>query len=222
MSEQNFVPQYYQMNPETDDMLPNGGKIKNGMVVLLASPKLRYDITKKNPLDWQLDRMLERNRWAQVSHVISDGTTVVFIATYEDGTKRQVLADFQSAWLVKKNSLDGNQGSLFEHDSTYEVKRTEIYALVLGVMQTVSPEKIVGVSSLADNIARKIMVSFQRDDARRVLTGSVRDIREKQRKVYYLVLDAMNRGREVTNGSEKIVADQTTVKIMDATVGNHA
>jgi hypothetical protein len=100
------VPKYYNMDPETEDILPNGRHLVDGMKVLIENVEERFrpeNATK----DFEIARLLERNRWAVVSgfeysaghHVIS------FIATYEDGTKMQRRTSAIHAWLVKLDSF---------------------------------------------------------------------------------------------------------------------
>jgi len=152
MSEFNIVAKYYQMDPETEDMLPNGGAIKNGMVVLIADPNNRFAV-KETDLDWEMDRILERNRWAKVSHVIGDGTTVVFIAEYEDGTKKQRMMGFKSAWLVKKASIPSE--SAWIRDITE--KQTKVLFLVREAMEKAQLSTSSNEHMIADQAAAKIM-----------------------------------------------------------------
>lgn len=152
MTDHNFVERYYQMNPETEDMLPNGGAIRNGMVVLIADPNKRA-IVKETALDWEMDRVLERNRWAKVSHVIGDGSTVMFIAEYEDGTKKQRMMAFRSAWLVKKASMPDEASEIRE----ITVKQTKVLSLVRQAMKKVQLSTSSDEHTIADQAAAKIM-----------------------------------------------------------------
>jgi hypothetical protein len=160
MTEQNIVAKYYQMDPETEDMLPNGGAIKNGMVVLIADPNNRFAV-KETDLDWEMDRILERNRWATVSHVISDGTTVVFIAEYEDGTKKQRMMGFKSAWLVKKASMPSDEKTAVLRSKVFMFVKSAL--MVKQEMDVNEEDKCspLSVSRIADQTAGDIMDLLQ-------------------------------------------------------------
>jgi len=119
MYDSTLVPKFYKMNPATDELLPDGTRLANGMVVLLSSPDFRVRI--ENPMDdWELARALENNRWCTVSNVrVMDGhgnKIVSFIATYEDGTQSKKTYDTSYSWLAKKDSI-----------SIAEIAKTERY-----------------------------------------------------------------------------------------------
>ena len=102
-----FVERYYQMNPATEDLIPNGSHLKNGMVVLPgnSNDRAKYPFLDTIVEEWMMDRALQCNRWAKVSYVSVIGNSLTFIATYEDGTKRPISVDTNLAWLVKLNSF---------------------------------------------------------------------------------------------------------------------
>lgn len=107
MEKLGFVPQYYTMDPETEDLLPSGDMLRDGMVVLLESPSWRFiDVDKKNVSDAAFSLALERNRWCTITHLKSRLGRVSFVGVYEDGTKRMRLVPRPDlAWLVKLDSI---------------------------------------------------------------------------------------------------------------------
>lgn len=99
-----FVDKYYEMDPETEDLLDNGTLVVDGMEVLVESPSLREEIhDRMSAADISKARM--KNRWATVENSkIRDGI-LSFVALYEDGIKRKVVQQSDLAWLVKKDSI---------------------------------------------------------------------------------------------------------------------
>lgn len=97
-----LVDKWHDMDPETDDLLFDGTELVEGMVVLIADPKMRVDI--RYPLS---PKMLYRartwNRWFVVSHLsISDSDkTVIMMANYEDGSKRKIETQASLPWISK-------------------------------------------------------------------------------------------------------------------------
>lgn len=102
------MPKFYKMNPETEDMLPNGTHLANGMKVLIndSSQRMRVGDGMK---DWEIDRALTNNQWCTVSNVKVKyhgyESVVSFIGTYEDGTKRGRTNSTAYTWLVKLDSI---------------------------------------------------------------------------------------------------------------------
>lgn len=109
MNEQ-FVPKYYVMDPETEELVFDAMDLRNGMVVLIADPDERTRPELGNDRDWEMDRLLERNRWCTVSKIdVSPETnSVYFLATYEDGTQRKRQYSITQAWLAKKDSVESS------------------------------------------------------------------------------------------------------------------
>lgn len=105
--DETFVPKFYHMNPQTEDLLFDGTELKDGMVVLIEHSDLRGDLDTISIHPSHLERALKWNRWTTVSAVVFDEEKdqVLFIATYEDGTKRKFIADADYAWFVKKDSI---------------------------------------------------------------------------------------------------------------------
>lgn len=101
----NLVPKYYVLNPETEDMLPSGRVLKNGMKVLVEDPDRRQRPENFTKGDWARDWILVENRWCTVTHFTFTDRNVQFIAVYDDGTKRQRKVPADCAWIVKKDSV---------------------------------------------------------------------------------------------------------------------
>lgn len=107
-----FVPQYFEMDPASDDLLFDGTKLRNNMVVLVEEDNFRYSLEKfaAGALN-ELDRaqMLRYQRWAMVSDVVINMQNVSFIATYNDGSKRKINITTECGWYVKKESMSAPQ-----------------------------------------------------------------------------------------------------------------
>ena len=102
-----FVPKYYVMDPETEEVVFDGKSLADGMVILIADPNERARPEKDLDGDWGQDRLLERNRWCTVSKVVVEPgvNSLYFLATYEDGTQRKRSYSIQQSWIVKKDSI---------------------------------------------------------------------------------------------------------------------
>lgn len=106
-----FVPKYYQMNPETEDVLFDGNALVNGMKVLIEDPEYRTTIPPNgfHGLNQEvLNRARRWNRWLTVSDLRFDKTnrSVSFIGIYyPDGVKMKITALIDLAWLVKKETI---------------------------------------------------------------------------------------------------------------------
>lgn len=108
-----FVSKFYGMDPEVDDLLPDGTYLRNGMVVLVEDPLIRADEERAGDR-WERPRLLECNRWCEVScltviprHGMGTSSPLVsFVGVYPDGTKRKRQYDASYAWLVRRFSID--------------------------------------------------------------------------------------------------------------------
>lgn len=105
------VPQYYVMNPATDDLLSRGDKLENGMIVLVEDSILRGNSNSTGIMrEYEQRRALENNRWCEVTeleinHERYDGrtnTTISFVAVYADGVKIKRTYGAGYAWLIRK------------------------------------------------------------------------------------------------------------------------
>lgn len=99
------VDQYYQMNPAEDDLLPNASHLRPGMIVLIEAPHLRGDATLAEASLHDKNRYDEKNRWAKISHLETNGHRLIFVAEYADGMKVKRVAPISDSWLVKKESV---------------------------------------------------------------------------------------------------------------------
>lgn len=99
-----FVDQYYEMDPKTEDLLDNGSCLIDGMKVLIENPSLRQSVCEDmSAATTSVARIT--NRWTTIENVKIIGSSVSFIGIYEDGVKRKRRHNIQSAWLVKKDSI---------------------------------------------------------------------------------------------------------------------
>lgn len=122
-----MVKKYYQMNPETEELLANGAYLQDGMTVLIEDPNKRVDLRYADKLsDWEAERALVNNRWAVISNVglfrndVND-LCVSFVATYEDSTQRHRKYHYSNPWLVKKGFVPDENKS-YSHHQTAEVR----------------------------------------------------------------------------------------------------
>jgi len=143
-----FVPKFYEMDPETEDLLPSGKHLANGMVVLLAEPDRRHSISGETQ-DWILDRLRGDNRWCRVSHLtIKGSTTVSFVGTYNDGTKRLREFSIDAPWLVKLDSVgETAQRYLFVLEQVHRAMRVSASA----------GETNKDTDLVAEDVAKKIL-----------------------------------------------------------------
>ena len=113
-----FVDKFYEMDPQFEDLLPDGTYLQDGMVVLVEDSFIRADPSNDNK--YEIERARETNRWATVSHikvmkrwehddmgrVLGESSPLVsFVATYGDGTKKKRSYDASYAWIVKLDSM---------------------------------------------------------------------------------------------------------------------
>ena len=108
-----MVPKYYEMNPDTEDLIFNGDTLINGMVVLLTSTEAKQELDQ--PGRWFGKRKLTPsekhrarvcNRWCRVTELDIVGNHVRFVGVYADGTKHPRASSAMNSWLVRFDSLD--------------------------------------------------------------------------------------------------------------------
>lgn len=105
-----FVEQFFEMDPATDDLIFDGTNLRNGMVVLIEDDSLRRAVSDISSLrDRDRAQVLRYQRWAKVSCVSIDMQTTRFIATYADGSKRKIAIGTNNAWYVKKDSMTADE-----------------------------------------------------------------------------------------------------------------
>lgn len=100
-----FTPKYYEMDPETEDIIPDGEGLENGMVVLLENENLRVDLSTADRSEQKYYMARERNRWCKISDLRISGDMVRFTATYVDDTKRHRSYSLTEPWLVALDSI---------------------------------------------------------------------------------------------------------------------
>lgn len=113
-----FVSNHFFMDPQTDDLLGSGRALKNGMVVLVEDNMQRVDVSRSNLDGYTNERMIENNRWCEVSELEitsvrrGDGDDLVrFVAIYADGIKRKRTYSVHYAWFVKLDSIPAKNPS---------------------------------------------------------------------------------------------------------------
>jgi hypothetical protein len=108
-----LVPHTYMMNPETDEIVPSGFELLNGMSVLIENSNRRSDLKYFTDDLYKASRSIENynaalewNRWCEVTHLtIWNNETVTFVGVYDDGVKIQRRVPVEHAWLVWIDSL---------------------------------------------------------------------------------------------------------------------
>lgn len=158
-----FVPKFYRMNPETDDLLPNGRHLANGMRVLVDSSKLRINMDE-DLSDWQEDRALEMNRWCTIGALEVHEGGVRFIGVYDDGSKRMRNYGIDQSWLIK---IDSIRDSVNVMTDQYQ----QVYDLVTSAMTTVT--ETIFDEELSDQ-AKTIKVSKKTEDTIKQILGIFR------------------------------------------------
>ena len=108
-----YVSKFYEMDPEVDDLVPDGTYLRHGMVVLIEDSMIREDEQRAGDR-WADARLRENNRWCEVTYLKvtprygeTRSPLVEFIGVYPDGTKRKRAFDASFAWLVRRFSLNG-------------------------------------------------------------------------------------------------------------------
>lgn len=102
-----YVDKYHRMIPKVEDLLFDGTKLRDGMVVVVAEQSYRMEITDSLRGE-SLHLALLMNRWARISDVTLEfvgNESVVFVATYDDGHKEKRRHPMDWAWLVKVDSI---------------------------------------------------------------------------------------------------------------------
>lgn len=104
-----YVSKFYEMDPETEDVLHNGALLLDGMKVLIEDPNVR-EFPTDNMGPASINKARLRNRWCTVDQVKVEnqqhnGPTVSFVGIYEDGIKRKTSLSVHYGWIVKKDSI---------------------------------------------------------------------------------------------------------------------
>ena len=122
---QTMVSKYFVMNPETDDLLLTGYRLRPGMEVLIEDHKLRGDVNGYED-EAVMHRLLQYNRWCVIEDLRFNKEFVNFIGKYEDGTKRSFTLELTHSWFVKKESLNKNEQALAEDLDFLKVTLNEV------------------------------------------------------------------------------------------------
>ncbi len=107
-----MVEKYYRMFPQTETVVAHGGRLRNGMVVLLEDPERKQNIDNfVDAAPAERFRANRLNRWCEVQEVEVDewADEVVFVGLYGFGDTMARRNPISSAWIVKKDSLLVNQ-----------------------------------------------------------------------------------------------------------------
>jgi hypothetical protein len=134
-----FVPKFYRMDPKTDDVLPSGHFLKNGMRVLIESSKRRINVDGELE-PWQEEQALQYNRWCTIGALEIGESFTRFIGVYDDGSKIMREHDTRTAWLVKIDSI-----------REVEAKRDKALEKYDQVLALVSSAMIEVVHAMSDN-----------------------------------------------------------------------
>ena len=105
-----FVDKFYEMDPQFEDLLPDGSYLKEGMVVLLEDSMFRADSERVEANPYEAEKMREANRWCRVTHLeignrYDPNPLIKFIAVYGDGVKKKRVYNVSFAWIVKIDSI---------------------------------------------------------------------------------------------------------------------
>lgn len=109
LDKHDFVGKYFQMDPETDNLLFDGSYLRDGMIVLAGDSSMRAEIRSREMPGEILEQALTHNRWCEVEHVVFSNSDVSFIAIYEDGTKKKRAHLRGLSWYVKIDSIADNE-----------------------------------------------------------------------------------------------------------------
>ena len=102
-----YVPKYYEMDPETDLFCPTGFQLRRGWVVLIEGYELKEE--PKDIARWSSQQIERANRWNRWGTVVetrlgTDGQLNV-IMRY-DNILKQLSCNPNLAWLVKEDSVN--------------------------------------------------------------------------------------------------------------------
>ena len=95
-----FVDRFYEMNPESEDLLA-GDELENGLIVLIEDSMVREDASRAEFDAYAMKRLRENNQWCRVTSLRRHGDLVSFVGVYEDGVKRPRTFNQSYYWIVK-------------------------------------------------------------------------------------------------------------------------
>jgi hypothetical protein len=159
-----FVKKYYRMNPETEDLLFDGTHLKNGMKVLCANYHSRIDFEggeeeKRRLTPIQQEVLFRNHRWFTISHLKEEGDNIMFVATYDDGTKSKQIVKIVHAWYVKKDSIPMVDG----RDSAKLDEVGDVVREAIQLWTSAWPWASNRVDGIVDSSSKKIYDLFQND-----------------------------------------------------------
>ena len=95
----------FKMDPETEELIPNGTMLKEGMEIISYHRDLLVDIRSINSEKHEEEfvELLVNNRWCTIEKLKIEGDEVKFVAIYADGPRilRQVHIGYP--WIAKKS-----------------------------------------------------------------------------------------------------------------------
>lgn len=211
---EDFVDKFHQMDVSSEDVVPNGRSLSNGMVVLAeaSGDKVRFSEVIAGVKDWEVDRFLGNNRWCIVTNLDTNENGVRFIGVYSDGTKRRRFATIQEAWFVKIDSIPDpvvdEEVEAQRYVEVYDILKTAFGAFELLVQRHDYPAS--SIDAYPGKITRKIMgvpwggMAYPRDGIEGVL-------RTELQQYYHDVTS-----EHVENVSLDEVVSRISEKIVDA------
>lgn len=96
-----FVPQSYEMDPETESLITDGSLLEAGMIVLVADPQMRSDLLTIETDEVEMAKALKYNRWGVVDNISIGPTKVRFRRTYDEDPLTVVSVLHTVPWLVR-------------------------------------------------------------------------------------------------------------------------
>lgn len=126
-----FVDQYFEMDPAEDDIIPNGYMLRVQMRVLVEDDSLRTDADFFHFGNYR-KRILKYNRWFRVENLTYDNELIHVIGLHDDGMLFPYSHPITDSWYVKTNSIlndyidyvnDGRPVSLRELSPDVENRR---------------------------------------------------------------------------------------------------
>lgn len=102
-----FVPKYFRMDPETDDLFMDSYSLREGMRILCGEVVKRAELMHLK-YDVVLEEALKYNRWFVIDKIKfePENDLVMLIGLYDDGEKmRHIFSLDQTSWYVKKDTV---------------------------------------------------------------------------------------------------------------------
>lgn len=108
-----FVPQNFEMNPETEDLI-RGNLVQENMIVLVEGLYRTDPSGHEVGVDHECDayncpRLLKESRWCRVTQIERRGELLSFIGAYSDGRKASRTYNLSYCWFVKLDSFESGE-----------------------------------------------------------------------------------------------------------------